>query len=378
MKVLIVCNNAYYKGNGLCTAVTTLHSKLREAGIEARIMSCENPEEGGVQPEFPLKHFKFPFFERIIYTNGFRYAAADRKKMQEAIAWADIVHLEEGFPIEAIAGNIARKMGKPCVGSYHLLTENILANLGMKKDVVINDIVTFFWRILVYDKCKIVHCPTKKVAEYLRAHGFKSEMRAISNGITLPAAAVSEAETSPFNILCIGRLSNEKSQATLLDAMKYSAHAKEIRLVFAGKGPKEKKYRRMAEKLVKDGVLAYKPEFGFHSKEDLAELCKKAYLYIHCAWVEVEGLSCIEALSYGAVPVIAEGKCTATAQFALDSRSTFPEGDAKALAAKIDYWIEHPSERAEMSKAYIESARNYDIEDSIAGIIKMYKDALGE
>ena len=76
MKILIVCNNAYYRGNGMCTAIQTLYRELNEAGVEARIMSCANPDTDGLQPEYPLGHFKFPFFEKIIYSNGFRYAAA--------------------------------------------------------------------------------------------------------------------------------------------------------------------------------------------------------------------------------------------------------------------------------------------------------------
>ena len=74
MKVLVVCNNAYMRGNGVCTAVVSLVKRLREKGIEVRVMACENPDPKGEQPEYRLKHFKFPFFEPIIQSNGFRYA----------------------------------------------------------------------------------------------------------------------------------------------------------------------------------------------------------------------------------------------------------------------------------------------------------------
>lgn len=377
MKVLIVCNNAYYRGNGMCTAIQTLHRELNAAGIEARVMACANPEPSGPQPEYPLKHFKFPFFEKVIYSNGFRYAAADRKLMRKAIEWADIVHLEEGFPIEAITANLAAKAGKPCVGSYHLLTENIMANLEMQQDKVINDIVTFFWRKLVYDKCKIVHCPTEMIRQYLSEHRFKAEKMVISNGIPMTAGRTDadKPQTDPYLILCTGRLSNEKSQRTLLNAMRYSRHSKDIQLHFAGKGPKEKKYRKMASQLVKDGVLAHEPVFGFYDSQTLSGICRKAYLYIHCATVEVEGLSCVEALREGAVPVIAKGPVTATSQFALDERSIFPQRDEKALAQRIDWWIEHPEERERMGIEYARSVKKYDLKLSTQAIIEMYKKA---
>lgn len=378
MKVLIVCNNAFYRGNGLCTAVQTLHRELNAAGIETRVMACANPEEGGQQPEYPLKHFKFPFFENLIYTSGFRFATADRKLMRKAVEWADVIHLEEGFPIEAIVANLAARAGKVCVSSYHLLTENIMANLEMQNDVVFNSLVTFFWRKLVFDKCRIIHCPTLMVRDYLDGHGFKSEKMVFSNGISTATDRTSadKPQTDPYLILCTGRLSTEKSQRTLLEAMRYSRHNKEIQLSFAGKGPKEKKYRRMVGRLMKDGVLKYEPIIDFYDSKTLSGICRKAYLYIHCATVEVEGLSCVEALREGAVPVIAEGKVTATAQFALDERSTFPAGDAKALAERIDWWIEHPEERERMGDAYAESVKKYDINLSIRSMIEMYNKAL--
>ena len=67
MKVLIVSNNVYMRGNGICTAVLSLVERLRERGIEVKVMACENPVSEGLQPDFPLKHFKFPFFEPLIY-----------------------------------------------------------------------------------------------------------------------------------------------------------------------------------------------------------------------------------------------------------------------------------------------------------------------
>lgn len=378
MKVLVVCNNAYMRGNGVCTAVVSLVKRLREKGIEVRVMACENPDPKGEQPEYRLRHFKFPLFEPIIQSNGFRYATYSKRVATEAILWADVVHLCEGFPLEGKVARLAQKLGKPCVGTYHLFTENIMANLGMRKARLLNYLVTLWWRKAVYDRCTHVHCPTETVSQYLQERGFKSEMRVITNGMEIPAQQViaNTPQEEPIVVLCIGRLAKEKSQETLLEAMKYSRHAHRIQLHFAGKGPYLKKYTKMADTLVKAGTLRHTPCFGFYNAEELKTLTRKAYLYIHCAWVEVEGLSCAEAIREGVVPVIAEGSLTATPQFALDERSLFPESDARALAERIDWWIEHPEERIEMGKRYAESIHKYNAEDSTCQIIQMYKDSI--
>lgn len=384
MKVLILCNNAFIKGNGMCTAAQSLLSRLREEGVDARLMAAENADSDGKQPDFPLKHFKFPLFESLIYANGFRYAQIDRSRIRKAIEWADVVHIQEAFPLEIPAMKIARQLGRPVVGSFHLLPENITANLNIGKLTFVSNMILHAWRDLVYDKCTHIHCPTEFIHDHLKNHGYKAELRTISNGIDIPAEPISVCpdpkrfKSAPYKVLCIGRLSHEKDQFTLLKAMRYSRHAGEIALHFAGKGPFLNKYKKIADGLVKEGILKIEPTFGFYDKEELAKLASEAYLYIHCAWVEVEGLSCIEALREGAVPVIARGAMSATSQFALDERSIFPVYDAKALAEKIDWWIEHPEERAQMGQLYADSVRKYDSVSCIRELIKMYEEAIAQ
>lgn len=379
MRVLIVCNIAFIRGNGICTAVLSLVKRLKQAGVETKIMSCANPDPEGVQPEYPLKHFKFPLFEPLIEASGFRYATFDRNLAAEAIAWADVVHLHEGFPMEAKVAKLARKMGKPIVGTFHLFTENIMANLGLKRARLLNYLVTRWWRNSVYDLCYAVHCPTAVVAQHLAKCGFKSNLRVITNGID-----ISDTEITPYNthpqtpivLLCIGRYAHEKSQETLLKAMRLSKYAHRIQLHFAGTGPCEKRYKKMAQKLFTDGVIKYPAKFGFYNAAELKEIIKTAYLYIHCAWVEVEGLSCAEAISQGAVPIIAQGEFAATSQFALDDRSRFPALDYRSLAQKIDWWIEHPEQRTEMGLKYAKSIKKYNAQDAIRQMIQMYEQSI--
>ena len=378
MKVLIVCNNVYMRGNGVSSAVTSLRSRLIGEGIDVRLLACENPEEGGMQPDYPLPHFVFPIFEPIIKANGYRYPKLPKRVIREAVGWADVVHLMEGFPLQATTVKMAKELNKPCVGTYHIFTENITANLGLCDGTIINKLVNIWWRSSVYNHCASVQCPTETVKHHLVENGYSAPLRVISNGIVLhdiPTDA-EEPQTTPYRILCIGRLSNEKSQKTLIKAMRHSTHAHEIALHFAGNGPKAKKIMKAAQRLVKDGVVTHEPVFGFYSAEELRALARTSYLYVHCARTEVEGLSCLEAIQQGTVPVIAQSKLSATHQFALDKRSLFPVNDAKALAEKIDWWIEHPAERKAMSKRYAESAKRYDISESTRQIITMYEEAL--
>ena len=168
----------------------------------------------------------------------------------------------------------------------------------------------------------------------------------------------------------------EKDQPTLLEAMKYSKYADRIQLYFAGRGPEADAIKEKAHKLYEDGIVKYDPIFQFHDRDGLRKLAAEADLYIHCATVEVEGLSALEALQQAVVPVIAKGELTATSQFALDEHSLFPTKDPEALAACIDYWLDHPVERQEMGWRYAESTEEYDIHKSIAALIDMFRQAV--
>ena len=378
MKVLIVSNNVYMKGNGVSSAVVALRARLKNQGIDVRVLACENPDKEGPQPDYPLKHFVFPIFEPIIRKNGFRYAKTDKNTIKEAVCWADVVHLMEGFPLEATTVKIAKQLGKPCVGTYHIFTENITANLGNGRSTFVNKLVNRWWSSAVYNLCRYVQCPTQTVKEHLEANGYTSELCVITNGIELSQTptTISEPSTPPYRILCVGRLSNEKDQTTLIRAMRHSRYANNIELVFAGNGPKADKIKRAAHKLYEDGVVKHEPTFGFYTLKQLQELAASSWLYVHCAKIEVEGLSCLEAIQQGLVPVIAKGELTATSQFALDEHSTFPTSDYKALAERIDWWIEHPEHRRAMSQRYAESVLKYSAEESTRKIIEMYEKAM--
>lgn len=379
MKVLFVCNNAFNEGNGLSVSIHNTIRKLREHGVDARLMAIGNPNPDGPQPEFPLGHWKFPIFEPVIYANGFAYAEIDRKKIAEALAWADVVHIQEAMPLENVVVAMARKMGKPLTATFHLYPHNVSANLGFPKHNFVNWPLLHNWRRLVFNHCKDIQCPTAVVRDYLLKQGFKARLHVISNGIDIPEEPVKAATLSAdgvVDILCIGRLSKEKSQDTLLNAMRYSRHADKIHLIFAGHGPKAKQYKKMAERLYNQGVLKIPATFGFYTHVELHELARKSYLYIHCAWVEVEGLSCLEALREGTVPVITQGDLIGTSVFALCPESLYPVYDSKALAERIDWWIEHPEKRNEMAQRYADSARNYDNDKTIEALISMFHQAL--
>lgn len=379
MKILFVINNLYIRGNGLSASARRTIRALREAGQEVRVLAGENPDPDGPQPEYRLKPFHFPIFQPIIDANGFSYAEADTRIIEEAVSWADVVHLQECFVLQRKTIRIAKKLGKPLTATYHLHPENIFCNLGLGRWRWINRLLLRHWRRCYLNHCRYIQCPSENVYDRLRSYHVRSHLEVISNGL-VPDACYRPAEPPenyldperPLDLLYIGRLSSEKDQKTLLEAMRYSRFAGRIRLHFAGQGPKEKTYRRLAEKLYREGVLKYRPEFGFYDRNEIRRIAARADLCVHCATIEVEGLSIMEAMQQGAVPIIAQGRYSGTAQFALSRRCLFPSRHPEVLAHRIDYWLSHPEQRWEMGWKYAESMKQYHIDLSVEALTRLF------
>ena len=86
---------------------------------------------------------------------------------------------------------------------------------------------------------------------------------------------------------------------------------------------------------------------------------------------KIFSISCLEAISCGLVPVIANSPRSATRFFALDDKNLFHFSDPADLAGKIDYWIEHPEEKAEYSERYLGYTRQFEQEQCMTEMENM-------
>lgn len=385
MKILFVVNNFFSQGNGLDESARRTVKALRDAGQEVRVLSGPNLDDPeGPHPDFEMKKFHFPLMQPMLDSFGYSYADWHGKTVEEAVRWADVVHIEETFFLHHAAMNWAKKLGKPITGTYHVHPENIVYNcLGHVGGHLVCQILYRYWCRVFYDNYKYLQCPTENVRARLLRHHVKAQCITLSNGVipdecirplTPPANYLDEER--PLDLIYIGRTAIEKDQPTLYKAIRMSKYAKRIRLHIAGRGPKLDEYTRMAEQLYTDGVVKYKPIVGFYNRDELRELAAKADLAVHCALVEVEGMSITEALQQAVVPVIATARYSGTDTYALDERSTFPAKDAKALAERIDYWFDHPQERWQMGFRYAESMKKYDIRTCAQVLIQMFSKAI--
>ena len=212
------------------------------------------------------------------------------------------------------------------------------------------------------------------IARQLRSHGYKQDLRVISNGVDpafTPRRSPKPAEyADKFCILNTGRFVKEKCQQDLLKAIPYCRHADKIQVFIAGEGPLEKRLRQLGEKLKNPPVI------GFHPKEELADIISFCDLYVHPSYAEIESIACVEAITCGLVPVISDSKMSAAKYFARDKRNLYQAGSPRMLAARIDYMIDHPELREKLRAEYIAYAERFRIDKCIDKMEEMFEDAV--
>jgi glycosyltransferase involved in cell wall biosynthesis len=369
MTVVFVLDNYSSETNGTNISAHRFREELIKRGHTVRVVALdlEGPDM------FGLREHYVPIATPVARRSNIRFAKFDKKIVARALEGADIVHLFFPFQVQRKILRLAEKMGIPVCGAFHCQPENVTYNIGLKSIGFIAVIVYWLFKIRLYGKLEHIHCPSAFLAGELEKHHYKARLHVISNGVLScfkPAAQPARREDDTINVLMIGRLSPEKRQDLIINAVKHSAYRNKIRLYFAGTGASQKKYEALA------AGLPNPPVFEFLTRERLIEQIRQTDIYIHASDIEIEGMSCLEAFSCGKVPIISNSKKSAASQFALDGRSLFKKGDYLDLRDKLDYWIEHPEERKRMEKEYAKLGESYNISFSAEKMIQMFKDAI--
>lgn len=373
MKILIVIDQYDGANNGTTISARRFVENLRKRGNEVRVISTGKEEKEKYRVD---KIHLMPVVNKIVTSQGMEFAKADENKLTEAINWAEVVHFYMPFLLSIKGMKIAQKLNKPMTSAFHVQPENITYSIGLGKKEAINDKIYTVFRDTFFNKFNHIHCPSEFIANELKKHGYTAKLHVISNGIEpdwrYNKIDKPEELKDKIVITMVGRLSGEKRQDVLIEAVKETKYADKIQLIFAGKGPKENYYKKLGEQLIN------KPIFEFCEKEKLQNILAYTNLYIHTSDAEIEAISCIEAIATGLVPIIAKSDKSATSQFALDERSMFEAGNSKELAKKIEYWLDNEVERKRMEKEYAKNAEKYRIEKSMEKIEEMFREEINE
>ena len=356
MKIAIVCDVLGKGNNGTAVVTQNLYDHLKDSGHEATII-CADQSRKGEEGYYVLPTIKLgKAVDSYVDSVGVSLARCDKKAMDKILCSVDYIHCIMPFALGRYAVKYARAHYIPVSAGFHLQAENITSYIKLNRIAIVQTLVYRYLYRNFYSKVDAIHYPTQFVREvFERATGKTTNGYVISNGVNafVSAHAVKKPQEFSGKIVIgnVGRYSREKSQDTLIKAVKYSAYKDRIQLILAGQGNKENYYKRLSKS------LPVPPEFGALSREGVVDMLNYCDIYVHTAEIELEGIACLEAIKCGRLTLVSDSKLSATKEFAVDERCIFRNRNPKSLAKTIDYWIEHCEERAKCEMEYLNSGK---------------------
>lgn len=375
MTITVVCDVLGEENNGTTIAAMNLIRFLRSQGHNVRIL-CGDQNRKGQENFYVVPNYNFgKMLNAYVKRVGVTLAKPVKHIIEEALDGADLVHIMVPLALGLATVKIAEEKGIPMTAGFHMQAENLTSYFKVHKIKPINHLVYKVINKKLYRHVDAIHFPTQFIRDVFESNiKHKTNGYVISNGVNAYVQKREVEKPAQFKdkiiILMIGRLAREKSQDTLLKAVKYSKYKDKIQLIFAGQGPKEKYYKKLAKK------LPVAPVFNFFSREEVIDVINYCDIYAHTAEAELEGIACLEAICCGKLTLVSDSKLSATKGFAVDDRCIFKNRDPRDLARAIDYFIDNPEAKAEIEEMYLNSAICYSQIDCMKRMEQMMLDVV--
>lgn len=372
MRIAIIADVLGEENNGTSVTVKRLIYNLKSRGHDVLVVS-PGDEHTDTDGYFTMDKIDFKIFSNYVRENGVEFAKPDKEVLKKLISSCDVVHALMPFPLGRAAARICKELNIPFTTAFHVQPENVSSHFGLLKSKFVNGCIYKNFLRGFYSYTEYIHCPSEFIANQLRAHGYKQDLRVISNGVDPIFTAKKEDKPSElkdkFCILSTGRMVKEKCQADLIRAVSYSKYSDRIQLIIAGDGPLKNKLTALGKNLKNPPIMR------FFQKEELVHMINYCDLYAQASYAEIECIACVEAITCGLVPIISDSKMSAAKYFALSEYNRYACGKPRALAERIDYMIEHPEFREDLSKKYVEYGERFRIDKCIDKMEEMFQDA---
>jgi len=400
MKIGFFTDEYLPRTDGVVTSMINFKKGLEDLGHEVFIIAPTYP---GYHDE-PNRVLRIKSFDPIIYDN-IRFMVWGKKKVREiADLKLDIIHSQTNLWASALALQVARKTDTPHVASIHMIgpklvdsyvagtrIANLLLPLGHRYFIGKIPEKSYNPPLLTSNHPKLelktwqhlgryadmferLIIPSAHLAEKLKNLGVSTKLEVIPNAIDLSLYQNKSKNSSKsvFNIVCVGRLSGEKRQNHLIDAVAaLKKKDKKIHLTLVGSGPARRKYERQIDKLGLNKETSFTGQLEPHNVKQLLAQADVGALVSN--GFDNQPMVILEYAAAG-LPIL---YCDPDLQEGLSSdNSLLCKEDSESIAAALNTLQSDEERRVAMSQSSIEIAKQYDIASQTKKLERIYRDMI--
>ena len=361
MRVLLLSDVYFPRVNGVSTSIRTFRQDLANCGVDTLLVAPRYTPAAPASPAPPAAATggasgggeDLPGEESVLRIPAARVPGdpEDRRMSWRALTRAldalprgefDLVHIHTPFLAHYAGVRCARRIGIPCVATYHTFFEEYLHHY---LPVVPHTLSRFLARSFTRSQCAAVQAliaPSEPMRAVLEAYGVRTPIHILptglapdcfrsGNGGAFRAQAGIDADR-PL-VTYIGRVAHEKNIGFLLQVfVEVLKSVPRALLVIAGEGPARAALRARVAALGLDAQVHFA---GYLARDSaLLDCYAAANVFVFASRTETQGLVLLEAMAQGA-PVVSTAE--------LGTRSVLPGSGALIV----------PEERAAFAAAVV-------------------------
>jgi glycosyltransferase involved in cell wall biosynthesis len=306
LRVGLFTNNYLPMLGGVARAVETVRTALVTLGHQPFVVAPRMPGAAGSTPGV----LRVPAVPAPTYPDFALPLPATSAVVRRIEALdLDVLHAHHPFLLGVTARRLARRLGRPLVFTYHTLYDKYAHYVPLPRPLVARQAVA--WSIAFANSADLVIAPSAGLASRLRSQGVRRPVVVLPTGVDLDSFRPGDQQAArraltlpPAGPLCLylGRIDREKNLEFLLDAFaRVAAERPAARLVLVGRGTREARLRRHAERV----GLGDRVHFAGGVAPDVAPLYYQAAdVFLFASTTETQGLAVLEAMAAGR-PVVA-------------------------------------------------------------------------
>ena len=303
-----------------------------------------------------------------------RLPVVDIGRLERSVAEfdPDIIHFHSPGVLGLAGVRMAKKLGRPLVGTYHTLFSEMLPPLPAFRLIPGGWLRKGIWKLSnkVFERCSLVISPTQTIADELKSHGLKGEVKVLSNGVDIGQFAAKKGYGNRKRILHVGRMSHEKNVEAVLRAFGEVVKVwPEARLVVAGGGPALEGLKEKACELGLERAVTF---LGYVSREKLGALYRRSDVFVTASAMETLGLVIVEAMASG-LPVVGVNAGGVRDLVVTGVNGYLAEpGDYRGMAKKIVYILREENLIEKLGKNSRRMAEKHDVRKVVKELERVY------